>query len=140
MMQTIGLAWLREAASGLDGMNWKRGKAVFRKRVKTKLETSLENAGVDLSTSLGSTLMEALISHGLSDYSLVLDDEFKFWDGSRSLYRFDTEDLEEWVGDVELKNDGKVRVSTRGIDKNGNALPWEHIEIYSNHDLFGKPL
>lgn len=55
-------------------------------------------------------------------------------------YRFDTEDLEEWVGDVELRNDGKVRVSTRGIDKNGNVPPWEHIEIYSNHDLFGKPL
>ena len=113
---------------------------MFRKRVKTKLEISLENAGVDLSMPLGSTLMEALIAHGLSDYSLVLDDGSKSWDGSRSLYYFDTEDLEEWVGDVELKNNGKGRVSTRGIDKNGNALPWEHIEIYSNHDLFGKPL
>lgn len=110
---------------------------MFRKRVKTRLRASLEDAGVDLSISLGSTILDMMIDNELSDYSLVLDMPKA---NNGFIYNFDTEDWEEWVGCVELGINGDCFISVRGVNRSGNPPEWDNAEINSEYDLFGKPL
>ena len=119
---------------------------MFRKRVKTKLQISLERAGVDLSGSLGNTLIEALIGHGLSDYSLI-GKRIETEDIDNNYYNFWVEDSSLWVGSIKLGVSGQCQISTRSADSaNRDEHPpkWDNTRIYSRYDplydLFRKPL
>ena len=138
MMQTIGLTQPREAVSGARWHELEERQVVFRKRIKTRLQISLERIRIDMSGLLGKTLLEALIGHGLSDRSLALSVSRLCSNGI--FYCFDTEDLNEWVASIELKNDGKHLISARGANKNIDAIPWDKVEIHSRYDLFEKLL
>lgn len=109
---------------------------MFRKK-RGALERSLRTVGADLSKPLAKAILEMMIDNELSDYSLTLevgkmDDDFT--------YNFDTEDLGEWVCSVLLETDGDCSIFVKGVNKSGNAPPWENIKIHSKHDLFGRPL
>ncbi len=121
----------------LDGMNWKRGKAVFRKRVKTRLQISLERAGVDLSMPLGRATLDAMVHNGLSNYSLLLitdEDsggfEYSFYAGPSELY----------VCNVGQSFNGWCEFYVRSANEAINRLEWNYGKMHSQYDLFGRPL